>query len=147
MLKLYYETEYIRLLYDEELHLGVSEWKGFAGSDELRSTGLRVLSFANEYQITRWLSDRRKMKAIRQQDQQWSVEVFIPKVIESQLRRLATVVSEDMFNKMAIEQILKRSGGLGDISFRDFDNVADAMNWLKQPLEAESTEVDASVAG
>lgn len=136
MLKLYYENEHIRLRYDEELQLGVSEWKGFVSSNELRTTALRSLEFVNTHGITRWLSDRRKMKAIRQQDQQWTVEEFIPKALGSPLRRIATVVSEDMFNNMAIEQILKRSGGLGSIALRDFDNAPAAMEWLRQPLEA-----------
>ncbi|MDX5436503.1 MAG: hypothetical protein LPK03_04875 [Pontibacter sp.] len=133
MLKLYYETEVIRVSYDEERKLGVSEWKGFVSSDELRATALRMLEFVNEYGITRWLSDRRKMRAIRQRDQQWTIDVFIPKVMESSLRRMASVVSEDIFNKMAIEQMLKRSGGLGSIVLRDFNNVPEALEWLMLP--------------
>ena len=77
------------------------------------------------------------MRAIRQQDQQWTVEEFVPKMLASPLRRMATVVSEDIFNKMALEQMLQRSGGLGDIILRDFDNVDDAMEWLSQPFEEE----------
>lgn len=138
MLKLYYETEAIRVSYDKELQLGVGEWLGFISSNGLRTTALRSLEFVNEHRITRWLSDRRKMKAIRQQDQQWTVEEFIPKVLESPLRRMATVVSEDIFNQMAIEQILKRSGGLGNIALREFDSVAAAMEWLKRPIKEEN---------
>lgn len=138
MLNLNYENEYIRLRYDEELQLGVSEWKGFASSNDIRNTALRSLEFVNTHGITRWLSDRSKMKAIRQQDQQWTVEEYIPKLLESPLRRIATIVSEDMFNNMAIEQMLKRSGGLGSIALRDFDKVPDAMEWLKQPFETDS---------
>ncbi|GAB3525904.1 hypothetical protein GCM10027443_00490 [Pontibacter brevis] len=135
MLKTYYENEHIRLRYDEEFQLGVGEWKGFVSSSEFREMALRALEFANSYGITRWLSDRRKMKAIRQQDQQWAVEVYIPKMLESPLRRMAAVVSEDIFNNMAMEEMLKRSGGLGNISLRHFNNVTEAMAWLKQPFD------------
>ena len=144
MLKLFYENEHIRLRFDEELQLGVGEWKGFASSNEIRAAALRSLEFVNEYGISRWLSDRRKMKAIRQQDQQWTVEEYIPKVLESPLQRIATIVSEDMFNNMAIEQILKRSGGLGSIAMRNFDNAAEAMEWLKKPLEEVTVKASAS---
>ena len=124
--------------YDRDLQMGVGEWLGFISSKDIRATALRSLEFVNEHRITRWLSDRRKMKAIRQQDQQWTVEEFIPKLLESPLRRMATVVSEDIFNQMAMEQILKRSGGLGNIALRDFDNVAAAMEWLKRPVKEEN---------
>ncbi|WP_162054425.1 STAS/SEC14 domain-containing protein [Pontibacter pamirensis] len=147
MLKVYFENEHICLRYDEELQLGIGQWKGFVSSNELRAMALHTLEFANTHGITRWLSDRRKMRAIRQQDQQWTVEEFIPKVLASPLRRVATIVSEDIFNNMAVEQMLKRSGGLGDISLRDFNNEAEAMEWLKQPLEQESSmETGASSA-
>lgn len=138
MLKLYFETEAIRVSYDEELQLGVGEWKGFVSSKDIQAIALHSLEFVNQYGITRWLADRRKMKAIRQQTQQWTVEEFVPKLLESPLRRMATIVSEDIFNQMAIEQILKRSGGLGDIALRDFDSLPKAMEWLKRPIEAEN---------
>lgn len=138
MLKLYYETEAIKVSYDEELQLGVGEWKGFVRSKELRKTALNSLAFVNEHNITRWLADRRNMKAIRQQDQEWTVEVFIPLLLQSSLRRMATVVSKDIFNKMAMESILERSGGFGDIALKEFDNVEDALEWLKQPMEVDN---------
>ncbi|MFD2246820.1 hypothetical protein [Pontibacter ruber] len=149
MLKLYYETEAIRVSYDKDLQLGLGEWKGFVSSDELRVTAMRSLDFINQYSIIHWLSDRSKMKAIRQQDQQWIVEAFIPKLLESPLRRMASVVSEDMFNKMALNNILQRSGGLGDIVFCDFDNLDNAIEWLKLPLSPEPSAEsgDASVLG
>ncbi|MBC5775713.1 hypothetical protein H8S95_16665 [Pontibacter sp. KCTC 32443] len=135
MLKLYYETDAMRVSYDEELQLGVGEWKGFLRSEELRKAGLDSLDFVNKHNITRWLADRRKMKAIRQQDQQWTIDEFVPKLMQSPVRRIANLVSEDLFNKMAIESMYQRSGGLGSIAFRDFDRLEDAMEWLKQPFE------------
>jgi len=143
MLKVHYETEAMRVSYDETLELGIGEWKGFVSSKELRETALRSLEFVNQHRITRWLADRRHMKAIRQQDQQWTVEEFVPKMLESPLRRMATVVSEDIFNQMAMEQMMKRSGGLGNITLRNFGKVSEAMEWLKQPFdEATSAGTD-----
>lgn len=138
MLKLYYETEAIRVSYDEELQLGKGEWKGFVSSEVFRSTALHLLEFVVEYRITRWLSDRSHMKAIRQQDQQWMAEEFIPKIIDSPLRRMANVLSSDVVEKRNVEQIIRRSRGLGNLSFRDFETVAEALEWLQRPFEEEA---------
>ncbi|WP_161889527.1 serpin family protein [Pontibacter russatus] len=138
MMKLYYDTDAMRISYDEELQLAVGEWKGFVSSNDMKEVALRSLKLVNEHGITRWLADRRKMKAIRQQDQQWTVDVFIPKLLESPLCRMATIVSKDIFNQMAIEQMLTRSGGLGGIALRDFDREEDAMEWLKRPIREEN---------
>jgi hypothetical protein len=137
MLKLYYETEAIRVSYDEELQLGKGEWKGFVSSDIYRSTALHLLEFVTEHRIMRWLSDRSQMKAIRQQDQQWMAEEFIPKIIDSPLRRMANVLSPDVFKNMDMEQIIRRRSSLGNIAFRDFETVAEAMEWLQRPFEEE----------
>lgn len=137
MLKLYYETDAMRVSYDKEQQLAVGTWKGFVTSKELRKTALDSLEFVNKHNITRWLADRRNMKAIRQKDQQWTVEKFIPQLLASPLRRMATIVSDDIFNKMAIDNIFERSNGLSTITLREFDNVEDALEWLKQPFEDE----------
>ncbi|MBC5994048.1 hypothetical protein [Pontibacter cellulosilyticus] len=137
MMELYFENNIIRIYVDKELHLGIGEWKGFASSNEFRETVLRSLETVNKYKLTRWLADRRNMKAIRQQDQQWTVEEFIPKLLESPLRRMATIVSEDLFNRMAIENMIQRSGGLGNIVLSEFNNTNEALKWLEQPIEQE----------
>lgn len=136
-MELYFENNIIRVYVDKELHLGIGEWKGFASSNEIRETALKSLEIVNKYNLTRWLADRRNMKAIRQQDQQWTVEEFIPKLLESPLRRMATIVSEDLFNRMAIENMIQRSGGLGNIVLREFNNTDEALKWLEQPIEQE----------
>ena len=48
MLELYYENDVIRVSYDEELNLGIGEWKGFASGSEIKSAALRSLDFVNE---------------------------------------------------------------------------------------------------
>lgn len=136
-MKLHFENDAIRIYIDEELRLGVGEWKGFASSNKIRETALKSLEIVNKYNLIRWLADRKNMKAIRQQDQQWTVEVFIPKMIASPLRRMATIVSKDLFNRMAIENMIQRSGGFGGITLRDFDNPDEALEWLTQPIEEE----------
>lgn len=57
-----------------------------------------------------------------------------PRMLHSQLRRMATVVSEDLFNKMAVEQMIQRAGDMGDIALRDFDDEVLALVWLTSPL-------------
>lgn len=133
MRKLYYESDCVRISFNETQQLGVAEWNGFLSSKDFRENALRCLELIERYELRSWLGDNRKMKAIRQADQQWMVEEFIPKLLDSSLRRLANLVSEDIFNKMAIEQMIKRAGPLEAILIRDFDSEAAAMAWLVMP--------------
>ncbi|MET3540477.1 hypothetical protein ABID22_001189 [Pontibacter aydingkolensis] len=38
MIKLFFENDAIRIYLDEEQHLGIGEWKGFASSSKIRQT-------------------------------------------------------------------------------------------------------------
>ncbi|MEJ8758352.1 hypothetical protein WG947_15165 [Pontibacter sp. H259] len=131
---LYFENENVRVSYDETTGLGTAVWQGFQSSEQFRSNGLKCLQLMNEKGLTRWLADSRKMKAIRLQDQQWVIEEFVPMLLSSPLRRMANLVSEDIFNKMAFEQMIRRSGDLGDFRLNEFEDKAAALDWLLQPL-------------
>jgi hypothetical protein len=74
------------------------------------------------------------LRAIRQADQDWFVEYVMPRLVAGTIRRNASVMSEDLFNRMAVEQIIKRSGNLGDMALMDFDSVEAALDWLEQPI-------------
>lgn len=133
MRKIYYESEFVKISFDEAQHLGVAEWNGFLSSKDYRENAVRCLELIEHYELKFWLGDNRKMKAIRQADQQWTVEVMVPRLLASSMRRMANLVSEDIFNKMAVEQMIKRVSPLNNLQIRDFESEAAAMAWLKMP--------------
>jgi len=143
MLKLYYETEAIRVSYDEELQLGKGEWKRSENRDELRSTILHLLEFVKEQGIARWLSDRSHLREAVQQDLQGIIIEFYPQLVDGPLRRMANVVPAVILQHAATERIIRRSGMLGNIIVRDFETVPAAMEWLQLPYEV----TDSSGAG
>ncbi|MBC3540703.1 hypothetical protein ACFSC6_12505 [Rufibacter sediminis] len=108
-------------------------WNGFLNSQEFQEAASVCIALIEEKAPTRWLADNRKMKAIRQADQQWFVETIIPRLLHSSLRRMATLVSEDLFNKMAVEQMLQRAGGIDHLAFCDFKDESEALLWLMAP--------------
>ncbi|HEY4650484.1 MAG TPA: hypothetical protein VIG72_03675 [Pontibacter sp.] len=139
MEKVYFENEHVRVSYDEALQLGMAEWQGFLNSEAFRSNGLRCLQLITEKKLTRWLADSRRMKAIRQQDQEWVLQELLPRLLDSLLQRMANLVSEDIFNKMAFEQMIKRSNGrLGDFRIKEFEDKEAALEWLSGPVVQEA---------
>ncbi|AKQ47198.1 hypothetical protein TH63_18625 [Rufibacter radiotolerans] len=131
----YFENEVVTLTYDDQYQLGIIETRGFLSSNEFREAITMAIRMLQEHQPVRWLADNRKMKAIRQADQEWFYEVAFPALQGSSIRRNATVVSEDIFNKMAVEQLLKRAYGLGDMALKEFESRDEALAWVLQPVE------------
>ena len=139
MLKLYYETEAIRVSYDEELQLGKGEWKRSENREELRSTILHLLEFVKEQGIARWLSDRSHLREAVQQDLQGVIMEFYPQLVDGPVRRMANAVPAVILQHAATERIIRRSGILGNIIVRDFETVTAAMAWLQLPYETTDT--------
>lgn len=115
----------------------MATWNGFLSSTEFREAVEICLNLMDEHKLLRWLGDNRKLRAIRQSDQDWFVEYVFPRLVAGTIRRNASVVSEDLFNRMAVEQIIKRAGNLGDMALRDFDSIDEAMAWLEQPIPVQ----------
>ncbi|MFD3002914.1 hypothetical protein ACFS7Z_21285 [Pontibacter toksunensis] len=131
----YFQNYVVTIMYDEELQLGTAVWEGFLSSSEFREAITTCITMIEQYKPLRWLGDNRKMRVIRQADQEWFVANILPRLQHSALRRNAVLVSEDFFNKSAVEQIYKRAEGQSDLVTKDFDNKALALTWLKQSFE------------
>ncbi|RNI23590.1 hypothetical protein EFB08_18855 [Rufibacter latericius] len=124
--------------FDEDRSTAYAVWNGFLSSHEFQEAVLACIGLIEENGITRWLADNPKMKAIRQADQAWFVEVIMPRLLQSSLRRMATLVSEDLFNKMAVEQMIQRAGNLHHLAMCDFKDEGEAMLWLMAPFSVEN---------
>lgn len=134
MATVYYQNEVVTITYEEELQLGIAVWDGFLNSQEFREAITNCVQLIEERKVLRWLGDNRKMKAIRQADQEWFAEEILPRLQQSALRRNAVLVSEDFFNRTAVEQIYKRAEGQGEMITKEFDNRILALAWLKEPF-------------
>ena len=142
MLELRYQSDVVSILVDKDKQLGKAEWRGFLSSPEFRENGLRCAQLCQDEKLERWLADQRTMRAIRQQDLQWAALELLPKLLATPLRRMAVVVSADIFNNMAMEQLYKRAGSIGDMVIKEFVTEEEALEWLLEPLEAEVKSSD-----
>ncbi|MGV3586963.1 MAG: STAS/SEC14 domain-containing protein [Adhaeribacter sp.] len=134
MIVTYFENQAATITYDPEWELGTARIEGFLNSQEFREIILVGVKLIAEYKPLRWLSDNSKMKVIRQLDQEWYLANALPQILQSSIRRNAIIVSEDIFNKMAVAQLIKRAGNLEDMVLQEFNNEQQALAWLKQPI-------------
>lgn len=135
----FFDTEYLYLGYDEDRKLAQAVWNGFLNSQEFRTASQACLDLLQEHQPINWLADNRKMKAIRQHDQDWFVQEVIPRLAQSSIRKMATLVSEDIFNQMAVENIEAKANEVVLFDNYHFKSEEEAMHWLSAPaLESQT---------
>jgi len=137
----YFNQEYVQVFYDDDKKLGKAVWNGFLNSEEFRAASNACLNAIEEYQLLYWLADNRKMKAIRQHDQEWFIQQIVPRLAKSSLRKMATLVSEDLFNQMAIESLELKANDLVGFNNYHFKSEAAALAWLAETASENSVQV------
>jgi hypothetical protein len=140
MSEIYLEKPYLTLYLDEQKKLAIAEWKGVLSSAEYREAFMKCLELMYEKKLENWVGDNRKMKAISEQDQEWTFQVAAPLLLRSTLRKMATLVSEDIYNQMAVTTMFDRAAPMMSFEnqyFKDFDQ---AMDWLNKSEVLENQQ-------
>lgn len=140
MREIYFEKSYLTLYFDEQKKLAIAEWRGKLNSTEYREAFMKCLEMMYEKGIENWLGDNRKMKAISEQDQEWTFQVAAPLLLKSGLRKMATLVSEDIFNQMAVTTMFDRAAPMMTFENQYFKDFEQALEWLKRAAILENQQ-------
>ncbi len=132
--QIYFKEDYLCLYLDKNTATARAVWQGFLSGEILRNAIKQCMQLLAEEHPHYWLADNRKMKAIRQKDQEWLETELLPKLAASTLRRMATLISEDIFNQMAVENLLSKANDLIKFEHQYFTNEKTAAQWLHENL-------------
>ena len=128
---IYFRNNYLTLYYHAAESLGHPVWNGFASGEEHRNSVWECVKLIQEKKPRFWLTDNRKMKAVRKADQEWFAQEIISIMANSSLRKFAVLMAEDIFNQMAVENIYQHTTRINNFEMKFFDNEATALAWLK----------------
>lgn len=141
MEQIYFKNSFVNIYFDKDLYLGKAVWKGDLIGAEYREAVLLCLDLIDRHGLTGWLGDNRKMKSIRPDDLEWSIRVFLPKLLESSLQRLANIPSENEQNREAVETIYNKSNIADkELTVRSFDANKEAEAWLRELSEMKKAK-------
>ncbi|WP_026462356.1 hypothetical protein [Adhaeribacter aquaticus] len=125
-----FESDYLKLYFDEETKLARAVWNGFLSGETMHNAVKQCIILIEEKNPVGWLADNRKLKAIRQKDQEWISENLMPRLAASSLRKLATLISEDLFSQMAVESLYTKASELIHFDHQYFKFETEAYKWL-----------------
>ncbi|HUY72969.1 MAG TPA: hypothetical protein VMW11_00490 [Candidatus Dormibacteraeota bacterium] len=111
------------------------ELQGWANDLEVEAildTGLRALT---EHHGSRWLADGRNMKVVRQADQEWIIENWMPRALAAGLRRNAVVTAKSGLAMRNLEDMLAKVPS-DRLEVGYFPTVDLAAAWLIRPPSA-----------
>lgn len=112
---------------DEENYTVEVTWKKYAtGAQYKHVIELAYETIVSEG-VTKWLADSTNAGVVSYAEQTWLKEVMIPKGIKSGFKKVAIIVSQNIFNKMYLNNIREN---LAQFSTNYFGNVDGARKWL-----------------
>jgi stage II sporulation SpoAA-like protein len=117
--------------WDPTLRAVYAEAQGWADSIELVEVLEACICALTEHRGSRWLVDGRKMKVIKQSDQDWIYKEFLPRALAAGLEHIALVTPESGLAKITVEALLARLPAT-KVDFEYFVTIGAAKAWIKR---------------
>jgi hypothetical protein len=108
------------------------EWQGWADPAEFAGANDAIIVALIQHRGTRALGDCRNMKVIKQSDQEWVNQDWMPRILAAGLRRMALVIPKSGLALMNVQEIMGRVPGTKlDVAY--FATIEEARDWLSRP--------------
>lgn len=105
------------------------KWTGFIGGDTFKSLAGKILDAIDKTKTQRILSDNTQWKVIAPNDHGWAANNWFPQAEAKGINMLATVLSEDYFNRAA-EKAIENLADVENMQIKNFHSVDEALSWL-----------------
>lgn len=129
-----HENQYWRIGFDSAKSLMRYEWHPASKRMQIEEYKKEMQINAEScerYQPSKSLIDTREfLFTIPPDVQVWTDTEITPRFIKSGLRKLAFVVSSDIFAQVSLEQMLEEDNAMVNFQSRYFDSMIEAEGWL-----------------
>lgn len=132
-----YKNKNIIIEYDDPTTCLLVEWHGLIKSDEFREAATQIIKYIENTKAKFILSDNTHWKAISPNDHGWAANNWFPLAEALGVRKLATVLSNDYFNRFA-ERSIEGMAEVDCMQIRNFNTKEEAFNWIKQSKRVEN---------
>lgn len=125
----YYNEQWCQVSYLSDVRAVLLEWHGFAKSERFREACNNALKLMIDKKSHKIIADNRDAKVIKMKDQQWLHEEWMSKAYERGYRTSAVIVSKNLFNDVAVKEIVNQMDK-GKFSVHFFTDLDQAKDWL-----------------
>ena len=106
------------------------KWESMIYEQLFRDAMNKVIDMMKEHKTGKVLSNVVELGALTEDDQKWSVDDWLPRALAAGYSAIAVVISEELFGKMAVEDVLNDAAEKSPIQIQYFDNEDIAAEWL-----------------
>ena len=133
MIKLY-DDDIIQICVDTANRCLSCSWKNFADDETLKEKHDKILDYALEHGCDKFLFDIIKLRAIPPIFGDWAIADWLPRIINSGVKSIACVVSNDSIVIAGVKILRRRAMKLIEstgLQHGLFNDMADAKKWIE----------------
>jgi len=106
------------------------KWESMIYEKIFRDGMDKIIKMMKEHKTGKVLSNVSELGILAEKDQKWSVEDWLPRALAVGYSAIAVVISEELFGKMAVEDILNETSKQSPIKIQYFEEEEKATEWL-----------------
>ena len=122
------ETDYAQLTLNQETSVLKLVWKTDCTSETYRFIYNNILDLIKKTSINYYVADIQKLKMVAPSDRKWLQTEVIPKLFKSGMKKIAAIVTGDVYIQRHIAHINK---SIESRPIKQFGNLAEALKWCK----------------
>jgi len=120
---------YCHIYFDEQDNIIYAEWKGFLKPDQVRKGCSIMTDYIKNHKVKVHLSDHRNLRVLTKEVQTYLTEEWFPEVEKAGLKKVAALVSEDVFAKATVDNV-NTTAKVGSLVIKTFNSKKDCLDWL-----------------
>lgn len=124
------KTNYVHVIYEEELKMIKVQWIDKNTSEEYRETITKSLEYAKTHNVENYLSDIREQKVVSPEDRKWFTDEILPKAVEQGLKKAVVIFDGNVFKKYYLNTILKATNKF-KLAFKFVNTEEEARAFIK----------------
>jgi hypothetical protein len=125
------------IVYEDKTYLFL-KWNGFIPSEGFKALANEILSAIDKTKTRAVMSDNTNWKVISPNDHGWASNHWFPVAEKKGIRKFATILSNDYFNRAAEKNI----EGMADVNcmqIKNFTSSEESLKWLMPEIATAST--------
>ncbi|MTI19714.1 hypothetical protein E1176_01640 [Fulvivirga sp. RKSG066] len=125
------KESYCHIYFNHEEEVLYAEWIGFLKADQVQVGCKAMTDYIKKNKVKTHLSDHRKLRVLAKEVQGYLTEEWFPEVESNGLRRVAVLVSDDVFAKATVDKV-NTTAKVGQLVIKTFNAPKDCINWLSE---------------
>ncbi|MDF9795606.1 hypothetical protein OKW21_000869 [Catalinimonas alkaloidigena] len=114
-----------------EENIIIAKWSGFLNLESTKKGCDAMVEYVRKNKITKHLSDQSTLKVLSKEVQGYLVGEAFPALDRAGLRKLAVLVSEDVFAKATVDNV-NSATMMGNIEVKTFNSRRECVDWLNE---------------